>query len=332
MSTNTKIEWAHHSWSPWWGCTEVSPACDHCYARELAKRFGWSEKAAPESRKFPIWGKDTLRRGMSDEHWRQPEKWNAAAMRDGVRYRVFPSMCDPFEWIDYVQIIRGDFWSLIDDTPHLDWLLLTKRPQNVMRLIPEQWREKLPHNVWIGATVENQQYADIRIPELRKIPASVRFLSCEPLLGPVDLTNLSVGAEQWNCLDPIEAADAEPGAANGVVHWVICGGESGPKARPMHPQWARSLRDQCRSAGVPFHFKQWGEWSPVGREDDRDYYVCAADGWHGDRAESEQHVLKDHAGEISCPALQRMYLVRRNTAGRILDGRTWDQFPEVTRG
>lgn len=224
MGANTKIEWCDHSWNPWVGCTKISPACDHCYAEGWAKRTGQAT----------LWTGD--RRRTSAANWRQPEKWNREAERTGVRRKVFcASLADVFdnqvpdEW-------RADMWRVIACTPHLNWLLLTKRPQNIAKMLPLGWGTGWS-NVWLGTTAENQEEADRRIPHLRSVPASVRFLSVEPLLAPVDLRS---------ALAP----------ASAPIHWVICGGESGAGARMMDPNWARSLHDQCRGAGIPFFMKQ----------------------------------------------------------------------------
>jgi len=161
---------------------------------------------------------------------------------------------------------RAKLWRLIERTPNLDWLLLTKRPENVMQMVPEPWREGFPPNVWLGTSVEDQKTADERIPHLLKCPAAVRFLSCEPLLSGVDLAPFILNPKAEH-LNPCGCGDGEcstcwqsPATYNLGIHWVIVGGESGQGARPMHPDWARSIRDQCVSAGVPFFFKQWGEW------------------------------------------------------------------------
>src|SRR5574337_172413 len=225
MAEQTAIEWAHHSWSPWLGCTKVSDACDNCYAETWAKRTGQAK----------LWQGE--RRRTSAAYWRKPLSWDRDAEREGIRRRVFPSLCDPFdnqvpaEW-------RRDFFDLVRMTPFIDWLLLTKRPQNIAKMLGGTVL-RLPKNVWIGTTTESQEEADRRIPNLLRVPASVCFLSCEPLLSDIDLT-------VW-----IDRLD-----------WVICGGESGHQARSMTPEWARHLRDQCVSAGVPFHFKQWGGKTP----------------------------------------------------------------------
>ena len=230
MARDSRIEWTDHTFNPWWGCTKVSPACDHCYAESWAKRVG-----------FDIWSTGKPRRFLSDAYWRQPIRWNAAAKRDGARARVFcASMADVFEWKKGLSAWRDRLWSLIEETPALDWLLLTKRPHLVRRLAP--WGEDWPANVWVGTTVESQRWVDKRLPHLAEVPARVRFLSCEPLLDEVALAD-------W--------------LGRGTVNWVIAGGESGPHARPSDPSWFYAIRDDCTEHEIPFHFKQWGEWAPV---------------------------------------------------------------------
>lgn len=267
MAEQTRIEWADHTFNPWIGCTKVSPACDNCYAEAQASRYWPGEQ---------LWSGN--RKRTSANNWRQPLKWNrdAAAFKEkhGRPPMVFcASLADVFdnqvpdEW-------RRDLWALIDATPNLIWLLLTKRPQNFRKMLPVNYIGLTDRgwpawpNVWLGTTVENQAEADRRIPHLLEAPAAKRFLSCEPLLGPVDLTSISVvspgGVEQWNALDRIEGREAQAeGAVSGTIDWVIAGGESGPNARISEPPWFQSLRDQCAAAGVPFLFKQWGEFGPA---------------------------------------------------------------------
>jgi len=193
--------------------------------------------------------------------WCQPVKWNAEAERLGVRYRAFcASLADvfdnavPVEW-------RRDLFDLIERTPHLDWLLVTRRIGNVRQMIPDRWSVCMPPNLWLGITVVNQAEADRDIPKLLQVPAAVRFLSMEPLLGAVDLTDICCNRgesteDHFSALfDPDDDVN-EDGTPFRYVDWVIVGGESGPGARPMHPQWARDLRDQCVAAGVPFFMKQ----------------------------------------------------------------------------
>ena len=274
MAKDSAIEWTHHTFNPWWGCTKVSPGCKHCYAETFSHRIGQE-----------IWGPRAERRFFSDSHWREPLKWNAEAGRTGERRRVFcASMADVFENRVELSPVRERLWHLIADTGNLDWLLLTKRPERVRNAVP--WGDPWPSNVWIGTTAENQRWAEKRVPVLLQLPAAVRFLSCEPLIGAVDLRAWTTG-----------------------IDWVIAGGESGHNARPMNPDWARSLRDQCAEAGIAFHFKQWGHWRP-------DYANAAT----GRRRVS----LTDATG-------RPVILVRlgKHAAGRDLDGRTWDEFPAL---
>jgi protein gp37 len=264
MAENSKIEWTDHTFNAWSGCTKVSAACDHCYAESWAKRSG-----------IVKWGAHARRR-TTEGYWRQPLKWDRVAKRDGVRRKVFCcSLADVFDnQVD--PIWRADLWKLIAECRHLDWLLLTKRPQNIAKMLPPSWAngwDKGWSHVWLGTTVENQEEADRRIPHLLATPAAIRFLSCEPLLGPVDLRNIYRDETLFDALDGmsesnvIDAGDRMV-AVNpvyrqiGKINWCIGGGESGPNARPPMIEWARSLRDQCVSAGTPFFWKQWGEYTP----------------------------------------------------------------------
>ena len=224
MGENSRISWTDHTFSAWLGCAKLSPACDFCYAEAWAKRAGRSE----------LWAGG--RKRTTTQYWREPLKWETRAAATGQRERVFcASLADVFdnkappEW-------RDDLWRLIAATPHLDWLLLTKRPQNIADMLPPSWGLGWP-NVWLGTTAENETELRRRAPHLVAIPAVVRFLSCEPLLSGLDL-------RPW-----LPRLD-----------WVIAGGESGPHARPSDPRWFRMLRDQCAGGFVPFFFKQHGEW------------------------------------------------------------------------
>src|ERR1035437_10015657 len=176
MGKNSSIEWTDHTFNPWWGCARVSPGCNNCYAEAWARRVGEN-----------IWGAKQDRRVFGEKHWGEPLKWNAEAQEQERRRRVFcASMADVFELRSDLDPWRVRLWNLIDENPWLDWLLLTKRPQNIENKVP--WKNGWPDNVWLGATVENQKYADERLPILLQFPAKRRFLSCEPLLGPVDLS------------------------------------------------------------------------------------------------------------------------------------------------
>jgi protein gp37 len=331
VAEKTEIAWCDSTFNPWIGCTKVGPGCDNCYA-----------KADFEDRKHRVtWGAGQARSRTAPANWKKPLQWNAQkfVQCDGcgwrgekksrhacpvcgggtctpARRRVFcASLADVFDnevdpqW-------RADLFKLIVDTPNLDWLVLTKRIGNVARMIPFGWQDfGMPANLWLGATIVNQEEADRDIPKLLATPAAVRFLSMEPLLGPVDL-------HQYVILQCDRGSIPGPGGVGGVtcphckgasllgcalLNWVIAGGESGPNARPMHPDWARSLRDQCDAAGVPFLFKQWGEW---GDEDDlferADLTRCAMHDW-GDRYFSPR--------------------VGKKAAGRRLDGVEHNGFP-----
>ncbi len=244
MAENSAISWTTHTFNSWWGCFKVSEGCRNCYAETFAKRTGRS-----------IWGPaaTTERRFFTDKHWQEPLKWNAAAEQAGERARVFSaSMSDVFEDHPEVGPHRDRLFRLVEQTPWLDWQLLTKRPENVNRMIPEAWHTNPPANWWQGTSVENQDAADARIPHLLRVPAPVRFLSCEPLLGHLNL---------WECDDRtgklvgvgIAESDGEPRPG---LDWVIVGGESGPKHRPMYLGWLCGLVDQCREAGVAVWVKQ----------------------------------------------------------------------------
>lgn len=297
---NSKIEWTDHTFNAWQGCIKVSPGCENCYALTLSNRWGKD-----------IWGPGEKRERTSWSYWQKPFAWNKKAEKEGRRYRVFcASMADVFE--DNPQLLdwRSDLWDLIELTPNLDWLLLTKRPENVSKFTKrwETW-EQLPSNIWIGTSIENQEYADRRIPELLKIPARVHFLSCEPLVGPLNLMKyLPFGAHKWQ---------------HGI-NWVIVGGESSPRARPMHPTWAHKIRDDCQKEDVPFFFKQWGEWLPC--DEANGHQVCRVDPdgeWRTDdgyQAIAHNSILRDKGWYL-------MARVGKHNAGRLLDGVEWSEFP-----
>lgn len=352
---DSRIEWCDHTFNPWRGCTKVSPGCAHCYAETLSKR---------NPKVLGVWGKGQPRVRASKDMWQQPLKWNeqpwicdscwtahsnpsGPCMKAGCesetrhRARVFcASLADwlddevPIEWL-------ADLLNLIRQTPNLDWLLLTKRPQN--------WKERIraafdharqdgrldlsawiarwltgtaPANVWMGTTVEDQARADERIPHLLRIPARVRFLSCEPLLGPVEFSNVSRRAD-WKEVIGRPALEG--------IHWVIGGGESGPKARPMHPDWARSLRDQCAAASVPFFFKQWGQWWTFpGPRDLSEALVLADDGTlyrQAEIAEGGSRRQECWEAKHGIGPLTSIYKVGKKVSGRHLDGVEHNAFP-----
>jgi protein gp37 len=273
----TKIQWAHYTFNPWRGCAKVSPGCAHCYAEAQSVR---------NPKVLGVWGPGGTRPVAAESYWRQPLKWDREAAAAGERRRVFcASLADVFEDRPELVAPRDRLFDLIDHTPSLDWLLLTKRPENVLRMWPqkdsadiiyEQQRHGTPPlahfyrpNVWLGVSVEDQQRADERIPLLLQTPAAVRFLSVEPLLGPVNVQHACKNLCP-QCRGAGEVIDSEEG---GIIcgcpcerlvglHWIICGGESGPHARPCHLEWVRSLVQQCRAAGVACFTKQLGS-NPV---------------------------------------------------------------------
>jgi protein gp37 len=257
------------------------------------------------SRGVELWGVNGERHVTSDSYWKQPLAWNRAAERDGVRRRVFcASLADVFEARDDLGEPRIRLWRLIEQTSALDWLLLTKRPENVMDFVPELWKHGgWPPYVWLGASAENQENANKRVPILLKTPAPIKFLSCEPLLGPIDLAQAGDNA----CVEWFE---------NGGISWVIVGGESGLHARPMHPWWALSLGNQCRFDGIPFFFKQWGEWLPAGQVTG-DAALDYPSNWLSTK---ESRTVED----------QIVYRVGKKVAGDFLYGNRYQEFPAQT--
>lgn len=224
MAENSKIEWTDHTFNPWIGCQKVSPGCDHCYAESLSNRYGWVE-----------WGPHGERKRTSAANWRKPLQWAKAVRGTGKRPRVFcASLADVFD-NQTPQEWRDDLFDLIWETPELDWLLLTKRPENIARMLPLSWDGPVGpwDNIWIGTTCEDQAAYDRRWPILRDIPAIVHFISYEPAIGPLRLHN---GPDQPD--------------------WLICGGESGHGARMMQPAWAEAIKRDCEVAGVYFFMKQ----------------------------------------------------------------------------
>jgi len=265
---DTKIEWTDHTFSPWRGCTKVSAGCANCYAERQSKR---------NHSVLGVWGTSGSRPLASDAYWRQPHAWNAAAASAGVRARVFcASICDVFEGRDtmpahawhVVEGARNRLFDLISDTASLDWLLLTKRPENIIAhyLATDCARAMagaLPSNVWVGASVEDQNAAANRIPALLRVGARVRFLSCEPLLSGVDLRRIRTPGLLYG-LDALAGLSVPPDGGpplpnpNGKVEWVIVGGESGPSARTMDIGWVEEIVSGCQQTGTPVFVKQFG--------------------------------------------------------------------------
>ena len=301
MGESTKIEWTDHTLNVWHGCHKVSDGCKHCYA-EVS-----TPVRVKRARGLQLWGADAWRsetKSWAQDLWR----WNRAAQTDGARKLVFAqSLSDTFEdrsdtttrlcVIDasgeYATLdeLRAEFFDVVSECTSLTFQLLTKRPENVLWMVPASWREHWPEHVWIGATVESQQMAEQRIPHLLRIPAPVRFLSMEPLLGPVDLCDLvrheEVGEHHYSALECDVDAEDEADWGGRSVSWVIVGGESGPKARPFDLAWARSIVAQCRAAHVPVFVKQLGS---------RPHSAIAADYWHGDSRKDGSILLFDPKG------------------------------------
>ena len=378
MADRTKIEWAEATWNPITGCTLVSEGCRHCYAARLAatrlrehpSRAGLARINLAGEAKFT--GEVRFNEDWLDQplRWRRPRRVFVCARGDLFHESV------PDEWIDRV-------FAVMALAPQHTFQVLTKRPERAQSYLArimegengsedvvdaavritgspcaahvEDVDWPLP-NVWLGTSVEDQATADARIPHLLATPAAVRFVSAEPLLGAVDLT--SIGDDGFSAVDSLRTYtvaqaredwgagfDEECGlqADQPALDWVIVGGESGPGARPMHPDWARSLRDQCQAAGVPFFFKQWGEWLAMGQAG---FTAWSAANVRGNGASGRRWLgfahFNDGAGGPETArigpcetfnlggALQAARLGKA-AAGRLLDGRTWDEMPEASR-
>ncbi|MFI7644101.1 DUF5131 family protein [Nonomuraea sp. NPDC049400] len=360
MADKTKIEWSDATWNPVTGCTKVSPGCDNCYAETFAERWrgtkghhfenGFDVQLRPERLDQPLRWKTPRRifvNSMSDLfHDAVPDEYIA---------RVFATMAlTPQHTYQILTKRHGRMRSFLTNPPKNDngeyedgvgwlpgsgakWMVAEALEETGRdadrRLNEEQWalvewpagRLEWPlPNVWIGVSVEDQQRAELRIPALLETPAAVRFLSCEPLTRLVDLRNLKVRDRLIDCLGG-DVKDPADGAVicgtPSVIDWVIVGGESGPGARPMYPDWARNLRDQCQGRAA-FYFKQWGLWAPYGQGQPN------AAGKHGAVA----MVFPDGRTEPPClgalggPVLMARY--GKHRAGRVLDSRTWDEFPQ----
>lgn len=303
---DSKIEWTEKTWNPVTGCSKVSQGCKHCYAERIFQR--------------PYPGRDfTDVRTHEDRldaplHWRKPSRIFVNSMSDLFHEKV------PFEFIDAVRQITFE-------AKQHTFQILTKRPERMLtywnwsyekNLIPE-W----PSNVWLGVSVEDQKTADERIPLLLQTPAAVRWISAEPLLGPIDIRRYLWCGHKAYYGDVVCPICGDARAESAPLDWVVTGGESGPGARPTHPDWARSLRDQCVTAGVPFFFKQWGEHVSGNIITDESFYGGArvdVDG-HGQSAIAYAHNFGDGIAAVK---------VGKGKAGRVLDGRTWDEYPKIS--
>lgn len=316
MGDKTGIEWADSTWNPITGCDKVSPGCDHCYAETFAERWrgteghyfehGFDVQLRPDKLALPL-------------RWTKPRKVFVNSMSDlfhekvSDEYiaRVFSVMaCAERHTFQLLTKRHGRMRSLLNSEAFRELVFKCQALELPGDVMGDYW--PLP-NVWLGVSAEDQRRADLRIPALLDTPAAVRFISAEPLLGPIDLSRFVE--------DDGEKFDLPP------LSWVIVGGESGPGARPMHPDWARSLRDQCVAAGVPFLFKQWGEWAPNQHPPLR---ACVCDWYDGREADICRN---DPCRKLSKPPYvddprAQMQRVGKKRAGRELDGRTWDQYPE----
>lgn len=255
MGEKSKISWTDSTFNSWWGCTNVSPGCDHCYAESFAHRLG-----------LDVWGKTSGRRFFGDNHWRQPLIWNDKAKKSGRPFRVFcGSMCDILdEWRgsppvegDILTQQRERLWKLIEATPNLIWLLLTKRPQNYKRMLPAEWCNNYPpQNVCLMTTVESPEYL-WRIKELMLVPARWHAVSWEPALAYVDF-------KPWmaeKCCSGFECGcRGLPVNPPPYLDWVIAGGESGGGYRGFNIEWARQVRVDCHRGNASFFMKQLGGW------------------------------------------------------------------------
>lgn len=324
MGADTKIEWAHHTYNPWIGCTRISPACDHCYAADWDNRYHGGAH----------WGANAQRKRTSIQTRNAPYRWARQARETGERPRVFCcSLADVFD-NEVPAAWRDELWQVIRETPELDWLLLTKRVGNVPQMLPPDWGEGWPH-VWLGITVVTQAEADRDVPRLLGTPATVRWLSCEPLLEPIELEDyLCSGAADLRGYDPLAATLLQQGIEEGnawerpALDWIVAGGESGHDARPMHPAWLREIRDQCADAGVPFLFKQWGEWVPYEPDVNPPFLYSQ----HGDLIDGHNLPDPDDPGpewDMDGGSDWIFRRVGKKAAGRLLDGREHNGFPEA---
>lgn len=336
MAENTNIQWCDSTFNAWIGCTKVSGgpqgACANCYA----------EVATPARAMGIQWGSGKPRHRTSPATWALPARWerNAEAFyaEHGHRRRVFcASLADVFDnevdpqW-------RADLFDVIHATPSLDWLLLTKRIGNAKAMLPADWGDGYS-NVWLGSTVVTQAEADRDIPKLLAVPARVRFLSCEPLLGPLDLTRIVIqpsnAPESGKPPVSLDALHGWYGGANQDertrIDLVIAGGESGSKARPSHPDWFRSLRDQCAAIGTAFFFKQWGSWIPICETPAVPVYDYSTETeWHVGRKSVVLQLDGSQEFDFRIGAMTCIRMDKRDS-GRLLDGHEHNDMPEHLR-
>lgn len=328
---STKIEWVKNrdgsqglTWNPVTGCTKISPGCQNCYAERVSKRLRGRCGYPAE---------DPFRVTLHPERLEEPLRWRKPSM-------IFVcSMGDLFHE-DVPRWIRFEVMDIILQAKQHIFLILTKRPANMKDFFEWYYTKagrttETIKNLWLGITAENQEMADLRIPILLQIPAVVRFVSVEPMLGPVDLTAVRLpdhlqpdwayGMPYGITFDALQPNESHIYDSENHLDWVICGGETGPDARPMHPDWVRSLRDQCQSADVPFFFKSWGEWvcRPWSSDNGRKRELCL--GMDG----TSVYAQVGHMMGFRKPGEALMVRVGKKAAGRLLDGRTWEEMPGV---
>ncbi|NNC07254.1 phage Gp37/Gp68 family protein [Corallococcus exiguus] len=361
----TAIEWTDVVWNPTRGCSRVSPGCGGgtpgarkggCYAERMAIRLSGPGQAyeglVKSTPAGPRWtGKVVLdaEKLLEPLHWRKPRRVFVNSMSDLFHEelqvkdiaRVFAVMALARRHTFQVLTKRADVMARTVGSEDFRGQVLSiaamEATRRGLKLEPGDPRWPLP-NVWLGVSVEDQQRADERIPELLRTPAAVRWLSCEPLLGAVDLARFiqwRMQASGWN--GPVHHHVLPAVGGSRGLDWVVVGGESGPGARPMHPVWARRLRDQCVGADVRFFFKQWGAWKPccVMTEPEVDaLYEPVPEGMPADSTR------RCRVPEVTFPTeplpvggeCHTLFAVGKTAAGRVLDGRTWDEMPEVVRG
>jgi protein gp37 len=273
MGEHTGIEWTDSTFNAWWGCVKVSQGCAHCYAETLDARFHAGDKH---------WGPNSPRKLFGDKHWKQLDAWNSQAKKEGKPRKVFVgSMMDIWEPHPDVVPARARLIAGIDTGkwPWLIFQMLSKRIENCKDFVPTRWLQKgFPANVWIGVTIEDDANLDARMYELLALPAAVRFVSYEPVLGQLARMGAYIADHTHN----IVQADTETAQRLRGVQWVICGGESGNNARLMKPEWAEQMQQICQRAGVPFFFKQWGTIEPLDFVTPDEMFAYTNAGWDKD--------------------------------------------------
>lgn len=320
----TKIEWATETWNPVTGCTKISEGCQNCYAERMSKRLA-GRCGYPKDNPFQV----TFHPDKLDEplRWRKPSRIFVCSMGDLFHEDV------PEAWI-------FDIYTTMERCSQHTFLLLTKKIDRAARILHKFTGRTWPlPNVWLGVTAENQARANERIPILLQIPATKRFVSVEPMLGPVDLTKLTLGPNGhgldfclnsltgWSTVYP-KGTDRRKIMRNDeftCLDWVICGGETGPGARPMHPDWVRSLRDQCQAAGTSFFFKSWGDWQEGSALDTNAKHMIVLNSGETVEPGHELSISQREKWQYLRPCM--MSRVGKKNAGRLLDGQTWEQRP-----